>query len=159
MSLIVFLQATTALLPIAPISDPTKRLAGWDQLAEAVERARQAHPDAFLFATKHETAGIVAYRLADHPPVFLVGGPMRPSFYTAADVAALRGRDGLLISAFKEGDMHYLARWFDRMTVLDEVTLTWGGRVADHYRITLVQGYKGGLIVEGDGFPGAMDTP
>jgi len=158
MTLLVFFQATTALIPVPTITDPTRRLAGWDELAMAVQKAREAHPDAFLFATKHETAGIVAFRLADHPNVILVGGPMRPSFYGADAVANLHGHDGLLISAFKEGDMRYLAPYFDRMTIVAEVPLMWGGRLADQYRIILAQGYHGGLFVAGDGFPGALDN-
>jgi 4-amino-4-deoxy-L-arabinose transferase-like glycosyltransferase len=158
MTLIVFFQAATALLPVPPITDPTKRLAGWDTLAQATQEARAAHPEAFLFAAKHEVAGILSFRLADHPNVFLIGNAMRPSFYGADAVARLRGHDGILVSGIKEDDPHYLDSYFERLTPLAEVTLLWGGRVADRYRLTLAEGYKGGLFVEGDGYPGRMDN-
>jgi len=159
MTLVVFFQAATALLPVPTITDPTKRLAGWDTLAAATQQARDAHPGAFLFVAKHEVSGILSFRLADHPDVFIVGGPMRPSFYGAEDVAQLLGHDGILVSNSREGDTHNYDSYFEHLTPLAEVTLLWGGRVADHYRLTLGQGYRGGLFVEGDGYGGIWDKP
>ncbi len=120
---------------------------------------QKSHPGTFLFAAKHELAGILSFRMPDHPTVFLIGGPMRPSFYSGAAVARLRGQSGLLITDFKSGDMGYLAPYFDKMTLLAEVPLLWGGRVADRYRVFLCQGYRGGIFVEGDGYHGAVDKP
>ncbi len=40
LTVLVYLQATTALLPINPRIDGTKRLGGWDELADAVAKAR-----------------------------------------------------------------------------------------------------------------------
>ena len=158
MTLIVFFQAATALIPIPTITDPTKRLAGWDDLAAATQQARDTHPGAFLFASKHEVAGILSFRLADHPTVFLIGAPMRPSFYSADAVAQLLGQTGILVTGFKEDDPHLMASHFERMTPLTEVPLIWGGRLADRYRITLTEGYRGGLFAQGDGYPGKLDT-
>lgn len=159
LTVLVYLQATTAIIPLNPRIDGTKRLGGWDELADAVAKARAAHPDAFLLVIKHETSSLLTFHLADHPPVFLLTGQMRPSFYDAASVGALKGRDALVVSEDREGDLGFLKPYFAQLTPVSPVTLHWGGRVADEFTITLAQGYRGGAIVQGDGYPGALDKP
>ncbi len=39
------------------------------------------------------------------------------------------------------------------------MTLHWGDRVAEEYNITLAEGYRGGIIVQGNGYPGTFDKP
>ncbi|HEY1722487.1 MAG TPA: glycosyltransferase family 39 protein [Magnetospirillaceae bacterium] len=156
---LVYLQASTALLPITPRIDGTKRLGGWDELAQAVDQDRAAHPDTFLLVIKHETGSLLTFHLPDHPTVFQLTGIVRPSFYTADDVAALKGRSALVVTETREGDLGFLKPYFERLTPLDTVTLHWGGRVADQFTITLAENYRGGVIVEGDGYPGALDKP
>lgn len=156
---VVYLQTATAVLPIPPRIDATKRLGGWTELAQAVETARHEHPDAFLFVQKHEVAGLLSFNLADHPVVFQMGDGMRPSAYPASAVVALKGRNGIFVADERERDTSYLAPYFARLTPIGEVTLHWGDRVADHYRLTYAEGYRGGLFVAGDGYPGAIDRP
>lgn len=156
---LVYLQTATAVLPIEPRIDPTKRLGGWTELAQAVEAARGSHPGAFLFVQKHEVAGLLSFNLPDHPIVFQMGEGMRPSTYSASAVAALKGRDAIFVTGERDMDAYYLAPNFAQLTFIGEVTLHWGDRVADRYRLTYAEGYKGGLFVEGDGYPGAMDRP
>jgi hypothetical protein len=156
---LVYLQTATAILPIEPRIDPTKRLGGWTELAQAVEAARHDHPDAFLFVQKHEVAGLLSFYLPDHPIVFQMGNGMRPPTYPALAVAALKDRNAIFVTGERDMDAHYLAPNFVRLTPIGEVTLHWGGRIADRYRLTYAEGYKGGLFVEGDGYPGTMDKP
>lgn len=159
MTLAVFLHATSALLPIPVRMDPLRRLSGWDQLAEEVQRERVRHPGAFLFVQKHEIAGVLTFYLPDHPLVFLKSWRIRPSFYTADDVAALRGRDGIYLTRARDDVSVLLAPRFERVSLLRQVTLNWGGQPADRYNIYLAEGYKGGVFVQGDGLMGAMDAP
>ncbi len=162
---LVLFQAATALLPIPIKIDALKRLGGWDELAAAVEQERRLHPCAFLLTETHQPTGVVSFYLPDHAPVF-VQGPIRPSYYTAAEVAALRGRDGILITRTKGQPAGSLAPsaagllpYFDRVTPLRTVILHWGGRPADVYSLYLAEHYHGGLLTMGDGFPGALDKP
>lgn len=157
LTLLVYLQAATAILPLPAHLDPFRRLGGSQELASALEEARIDHPKAFLFVRKHELAGRLAFFLPDHPTIFISEGFVRPSFYTAAEVAALKGRDGLLVTQVTEGANKDLAPFFARLTVLEVVTLHWGRHAEEHYAVTLAEGYKGGLFVMGDGMPGAMD--
>lgn len=158
MSLVVFLQAATAILPIPLKLDALKRLGGWPELAAAVETERQAHPRTFLFTQKHEATGILSYYLADHPTVFLQG-PLRPSTYTADEVTALKGRDAIFVTRARYDGSGDIARFFDRVTRLRQVDLPWRGQVADVYVLYLAEGYRGGAFVRGDGPNGALDLP
>ncbi len=165
MTTFVFFQAATALLPIPVKIDALKRLGGWDELAAAVEEERRAHPGAFLLTETHQPTGAVSFYLPDHAPVF-VQGPIRPSYYTSAEVAALKGADGILITRTKplppgplEPSAEGLVPYFDKVTLLKRVTLHWGGRPADVYSLYLAEHYRGGLLTMGDGYPGAPDSP
>jgi hypothetical protein len=156
--LLVYVQAASALLPLPPKIDALKRLGGWDALAAAVAVERQAHPDSFLFSQKHEPTGPVSFYLPDHPPVFLEGH-IRPSYYSADAVLALKGRDGIFITRASDDGAHDLGPYFARVTLLHRVDLLWGGKPADAYNLYLAEGYRGGLFVFGTGVDGARDTP
>ncbi|HIJ63860.1 MAG TPA: glycosyl transferase [Rhodospirillaceae bacterium] len=158
MTLTVLLQAATAILPIPPKLDALKRLGGWPELAAAVAAERQAHPGSFLLTPKHEVTGILAYYLPDHPPVFLQG-PMRPSTYSAAEVAALKGRDAIFVTRARYDGSGDIAAYFAQVTRLRQVDLLWRGQVADAYVLYLAQDYRGGALVQGDGLNGARDRP
>jgi hypothetical protein len=155
---LVYFQAATALIPLPMRIDPTKHLGDATDLATTVEQARRAHPGAFLLVTKHETAGLLSFYLPDHAVVFEIDSRVRPSFYDAAAVAALKGRDAILVSTARD-DLSFAPPHFASITPLASVTLHWGGRAADEYRLALARGYRGGLIVEGDGYPGKTDNP
>ena len=145
---LVYFQTATALLPIRAKSDPMGRLGGWADLARVVERYRRDHPDAFLFASKHEVSGLLTYHLPDHPVVFLTGSggvPRIPS-YDVADTATLEGRSGLYVVRSGTLAVEDVARNFARMTRLDGVDRQWGGRPIDHYEIWLAEGYRPGLF-------------
>jgi 4-amino-4-deoxy-L-arabinose transferase-like glycosyltransferase len=165
MAAIVLFQAATALLPIPVKYDTLSRLGGWDELAAGVEQERLAHPNAFLLEQGHTLAGPVSYYLPDHAMVFLEGS-VRPSYYTAAEVAALKGRDAIFIarSIVDIGDSldaaaTNLVPYFSRVRFLRRVVVHWGGRPADAYTLYLAEGYRGGLLVMGDGVRGACDSP
>jgi hypothetical protein len=158
MTLVVYFQAATALLPLSPKIDALKRLGGWDSLADAVQIERQAHPGSFLFAQKHEPTGPLSFHLADHPPVFLIGH-IRPSYYSVEEVMALKGHDGIFIARARDDGADGLSRYFKRFTKLRQVDMLWGGRPADVYNLYLAEDYQGGLFVVGGGLHGATDTP
>jgi 4-amino-4-deoxy-L-arabinose transferase-like glycosyltransferase len=158
MTLLVYFQAATALLPLPPKLDALKRLGGWDTLAAAIQTERQAHPGSFLFAQKHEPTGPVSFHLTDHPPVFLMGS-IRPSYYTGAEVMALKGHDGIFIARARDDGVGDIGHYFTRITPLRRVDMLWGGRPADVYNLYLAEGYKGGLFIVGNGLNAATDTP
>lgn len=155
---VVYFQAATALLPLPPRIDALKRLGGWDTLAAAVEMERRLHPGSFLFTQKHEPTGPVSFHLPDHAPVFQEGH-IRPSYYDAADVLALKGKTGIFITRARDDGARDLAGYFDSVTFLRSVDMRWGGRPADAYNLYLAEGYRGGLFVYGPGYDGEMDAP
>ena len=156
MSLVVLLQAATALLPIPTKIDALKRLGGWKELADAVEAEREMRPGLFLFTQKHEPTGSLTFYLPDHPVVFLMGA-IRPSYYTADQVSTLKGHDGLMISRAREDGATLVRDKFARVTFLRQVVLHWRGKRADAYNLYLAEGYHGGAFVKGDGWNGALD--
>jgi 4-amino-4-deoxy-L-arabinose transferase-like glycosyltransferase len=164
MTAIVLFQAATALLPIPVKFDPLKGLGGWNELAGAIEQERARHPGAFLLAQGHLLPGPVSYYLPDHAPMFLEG-PMRPNYYTAAAVAALKGRDAIFITRAVGDRGHALdaaadliTPFFKHVRFLRRVVLHWGGLPADAYALYLGGHYRGGLLVVGDRYPGACDA-
>lgn len=158
MTLVLFFQAGTALLPIPVKIDALKRLGGWPELAAAVQTERDAHPGAFLFTEKHEPTGPLGFLLPDHPTVFLQGH-IRPSYYSAGDVAALKGRDAIIVTRANSGEERWARRFFHDVRLLRSVTLHWGGRAFITYDLFLGEGYGGGLLVMGDGWNGETDAP
>ncbi|KIL97376.1 hypothetical protein CCC_00437 [Paramagnetospirillum magnetotacticum MS-1] len=143
-----YVQMSSASLPIPLKSDAMSRLGGWDELARAVQAERVKRPDAFLFASKHEVAGLLTYYLPGHPVVFLTGSagfPRIPS-YDARDVAALAGRDGLFV--VKDGfyALKDIGPSFRSLTLLTTVERRWGGKVVDRYEIWLAGSYGSGTF-------------
>ena len=148
----VYVQMSTAMLPLPPRADALSRLGGWDEIAGAVARQAAAHPDAFIYVQKHEMNGLLTYYLPGHPKIFLTGsaGAPRLPLYDQTDVAALAGRSGLFVT--RAGGQFYgledVARDFAKITLLDSVERKWGGRVIDRYEIWLTEGYRRGSFGE-----------
>jgi len=158
MTLVLFFQAGTAALPLPVKIDALKRLGGWPELAAAVQEERDTHPGSFLFTEKHDPTGPLSFLLADHAPVFLQGH-IRPSYYTAQDVAELKGKDAIIVTRTASGEERYAPRFFRSFTFLRTVTLHWGGRAFASYDLFLGEGYTGGMLVMGDGRDGQSDAP
>jgi 4-amino-4-deoxy-L-arabinose transferase-like glycosyltransferase len=158
MTLLVYFQASTALLPLPPGIDALKRLGGWDSLAFAIDKERHAHPGSFLFTQKHEPTGPVSFHLPDHPPVFLEGHIL-PSYYSAEEVLALKGHDGIFITRARDDGAGNLLFFFDQVTFLRRVDMLWGRQQADAYNLYLAKGYRGGMFVIGAGVDGKTDAP
>lgn len=156
-SLLVYFQAATALLPIPIKIDALKRLGGWDELAVAVDGTLLSHPGAFLLAHKHDSTGALSYYVQGHPPVFQRAGHVLPSYYTAEEVLALPGKDALFVTEAKDDGSSIVAQAFDNIELLKTVDLHWGKQVAERYRIYLCRNYKGGLMRVGKGVDGALD--
>ncbi|ARJ64744.1 glycosyl transferase [Magnetospirillum sp. ME-1] len=143
-----YVQMATARLPIPVKSDPMSRLGGWDALTRAVQGELAKRPDSFVFASKHEVAGLLTYYLPGHPIVFLTGSagfPRIPS-YDAQDAATLAGRDGLYVIKDSFYALQDISRSFRSLTLLTTVERAWGGKVVDRYEIWLAEGYTSGTF-------------
>jgi 4-amino-4-deoxy-L-arabinose transferase-like glycosyltransferase len=142
---LTYWQLVMADLPIPVKADPMSRLGGWDQLSRAVAVEQAAHPDTFLFATKHEVAGLLTYYLPGHPVVYLTGSAGFPRIptYDARDTAGLPGRDGIYVIKDSFHAIRDVRRNFRSVTLLRTVDRRWGNRVVDHYEIWLAEGYDG----------------
>jgi len=149
---IVYLQMGSALLPLPPKADALSRLGGWDQLAGRVAARRAEHSGAFVYVQKHELSGLLTYYLPGRPVVFLTGsnGAPRIPSYDGADVARLVGRDGFFVTKTGTSGVDDIAHYFDRVTLVETVGRSWGGRVIDTYEIWLTEGYRTGTFGENE---------
>jgi 4-amino-4-deoxy-L-arabinose transferase-like glycosyltransferase len=158
LSIAVCIQAVTQWIPVPARLDPLKRLGGWTALAAKVELLRQGEEGAFLFTAKHEVTGTLSFYLPDHPKVFLLGGEIRPSTYSAADVAALKGKDAIFVTRDKDGDEGTIRPYFEEVVLVSRFPLVWGRQPGDRYAIYVGHVYKGGAFVIGDGWDAKRDA-
>lgn len=75
LSILIYLHAAFAILPLPPRKDPVARAAGWDDLADAVDRERRRDilaPDArvWVAAERYQDASELAFHLSSHPTTF-----------------------------------------------------------------------------------------
>ena len=120
----VYLQATTALLPLPRALDPTLiRLGGWDELARNVA-ARQA---AFIAADSYALAAI----LAQHGNDRVIGDDARWAYFDLPS-ARIAGQTGLLIRSRRRGGLPDPAPW-QSLDAVGTLSRSRDGIVAEEY--------------------------
>ena len=131
---LVYLQATTGIVPLPLTRDPTLlRLAGWPALATEVVAAQSAAGASFVAADEY---GIAA-ELARHLPAgdLVIGAEPRWALFDLPPaLPAIAGRVGLLVQSARRATRPDPAPW----TSLDQigtVTRGRGGEVAETYRL------------------------
>jgi 4-amino-4-deoxy-L-arabinose transferase-like glycosyltransferase len=136
----VYLQATTGVLPIPPSVDPIARqLAGWHNLAEQADAARRRADARFVAADRYALASELAWTLPPGTPVV----SLDPRWaLTTLPPARLVGQAGLLVRPVRDGDP---ADWPDAEPI---GTISRG---VDRYALF---GVTGGVAQ-----PGAVDLP
>jgi 4-amino-4-deoxy-L-arabinose transferase-like glycosyltransferase len=74
LSLLIYLHAGFAILPLAPRKDPIARAAGWDALASAVQgvvrRDSRLAPGVWVAGERYQDASELAFHLPSHPTTF-----------------------------------------------------------------------------------------
>ena len=99
LTLAVYGQAATGLLPLPPALDPTREMKGWAEIGAALDEERVAlGPQAWLLSTRYQTAAQAAWALRGRVPVDRLGGrPDQFDLWRTADGG--RGRDAVVFCA------------------------------------------------------------
>jgi hypothetical protein len=138
----VLLAVNTTHVPVAALFDTYDRASvfnfGWRDLETEMRAATAEHPDAFLAATRFNSAAQLAFALQD-PEVTAIR-PETDQFDYWFDPATHAGRDALILSDSDIGIDH-AATHFERVTLLREVPISRQGRPLLTYRIYLGEGY------------------
>src|SRR5208337_4384015 len=111
-TLVVYLQATLALLPVPTRFDPSAlQLAGWPELAAQIEAVRRREGASFVATDQYGVASELAYRAPDDVPV--VGIEPRWRMF-ALPAAALDGRVGILVRRARREEVRGAGPWAAR---------------------------------------------
>jgi hypothetical protein len=75
MSLVIYLHAAFAILPLPPRKDPVARAAGWDALGRAVEHVKESDSvssgaSVWVAGERYQDASELAFHLPSHPTTF-----------------------------------------------------------------------------------------
>ena len=131
---LAYLQAATGLIPLPPRFDPVAvRLAGWDSLAEQVERLRTESDAAFVAADGYATASELAWRM---PAGTLIAGAEERWRLTTLALAPVGGETGLLVRDASRTDPPDPAIWRDAMRIGSAFRTGAPGSVFAVYRVT-----------------------
>jgi hypothetical protein len=112
MTLVVYLQATLAPLPVPIRLDPSAlQLAGWPALAARIEAARQQAGASFVAADQYGVASELAYWLPGD--VAVVGIEPRWRIF-GLPAARLDGQVGILVRSTRREALSAAGPWADR---------------------------------------------
>jgi 4-amino-4-deoxy-L-arabinose transferase-like glycosyltransferase len=134
---VVYLQASTELLPVPIRLDPsTLQLAGWPGLAAQVEAARHQAGASFVAADQYGVASELAYRLAGDAPVVGIEPRWRMFDLPAAELA---GQVGILVRSARREALNGTGDWAAR-DLIGVVTRERDGQSVEAYRLYRVVG-------------------
>jgi 4-amino-4-deoxy-L-arabinose transferase-like glycosyltransferase len=154
MSSLIYVQALVTIIPVPARKDPIARSAGWDVLADRVQRARigagRNDVATYVASDRYQDVSELAYQLADHPRTFCtcITGRMNqyelwPSFPSVAKpgdnmILAIEDTSASPALATK------LAPHFLTVTPLEITALRRGRDTVGVRRIFRLSGYRGG---------------
>ena len=113
---------------------------GWPEVGASVERARKAHPEAFLAATIYTFAAQLSFQLHDLNVTAL--NPLRSQYDFWWTPAAHTGQDAIIL-ADKAHPIELSSRQFRFVTKLEDVPVMRSGKQIWTFELYLGQGYDG----------------
>ena len=134
MSLVIYAQAITPILPLRPDRDPIARAFGWRELAVTADSAArtgasETHSATWLAGDRYQEASEIAFYAPSHPTTFATNLSGRPNQYDLWPRFGDRAREGdnLAIvvdeSTEPEGAVKALAPYFARVERGPTITL------------------------------------
>jgi hypothetical protein len=136
-TLVVYLQATLALLPVPVRLDPSAlQLAGWPELATQVEAARRREGASFVATDQYGVGSELAYWLPGDAPV--VGIEPRWRMFDLP-AAALDGRVGILVRSARREALSATGPWV-ALEQAGSVARQRDGQTVERYRLYRVVG-------------------
>lgn len=139
-TLVVYLQATLALLPVPIRLDPSAlQLAGWPELAARIEAARRREGASFVATDQYGVASELAYWLPGDVPVLGIEPRWRMFDLPAA---AVDGRVGILVRSARREALRGTGPWAAREPLGVEARQS-DGQPVESYRLYRVVGSAG----------------
>lgn len=139
----LLLTVNFTLFPLANLVGPkdwgTSANFGWDELAAAMRQEQQAHPEAFLAATRYTYAAQIGFQLRTADVTSL--NTLTDQYDLWTDRLALTGRDALVI-ADGAWPIDFARTQFAGMTLLRTVEITRFGQPVTEYEIWLGSDYR-----------------
>ncbi len=130
------------LLP--PKKDPTKRLVGWSQLANEVQKVRNRYPNHFLFSDDYFVSSELTFYLPDHRFVYCINLGRRMNqfdFWEKINSQKNYGKTGIYIT--KAGLHHNVKKAFDRLVFHEKFHVKYRGQVVKTFNIYVLEDFKG----------------
>jgi 4-amino-4-deoxy-L-arabinose transferase-like glycosyltransferase len=139
-TLIVYLQASFAVLPLPVRFDPIAlRLSGWDTLAARVAAVRQQQGADFVAADQYGVAAVLALEMPPGVPVVGIE-PRWPLFNLPQPV--LDGRTGILVRSARRDGVGDRSRWHS-IAELSEAERIHDGSTIETFQLFRVTGQPG----------------
>jgi hypothetical protein len=145
---VVFLAGVAVNYVVAPVGDVLRFrdeasawVYGWDEMAETVAAARQAHGARFVATTDYATAALLAFALRDRDVTSL--SPQTDQFDFWFDAGAHAGQDAILYTDSFRGLTAAVAARFESVTLIESVAAERFGRPLGVREIHLARGFKG----------------
>ena len=160
LSLLVYVQGVSPVLPVAPARDPVARAFGWDALARATDSAAITLSDStrartWLGADRYQEASEIAFHAPAHPLTFAVNVASRPNQYdlwSGFATTAARGENLVLAlddRAEPDPVIARLAPFFASVKRGEVVPLRRGLGVVGTRRLWELVGFRGGWPARG----------
>jgi 4-amino-4-deoxy-L-arabinose transferase-like glycosyltransferase len=136
-TLLVYLQAVLALLPLPIRYDPTAlQLAGWPGLAARIEAVRREQGASFVAADQYGVASELAYRLQADVTAVAIDPRWRLFDLPQAE---LTGRTGILVRSTRRGEMNGTGEW-TKLEPIGTAARERDGAAIETYRLYRVTG-------------------
>jgi hypothetical protein len=153
-SSLIYVQALVTILPIKASRDPIARAAGWDFLADRVQKARNAMAttdgNTYVGSDRYQDVSELAFQLADHPRAFctcITGRKNQYELWSDFSKVAKPG-DNLILAI---GDTtaspeltRKLAPHFLSVTPLERTAIRRGRDTVTMRQLFQLTGYRGG---------------
>ncbi|MFP4614709.1 MAG: glycosyltransferase family 39 protein [Thiohalorhabdus sp.] len=125
--------------------DPRARIRGWDELATAVEGARQRHPEARLLADNRFVLAELLFHLRPRPEGYGYWnprGPIKDHYALTADIRGRRGEDFLLVTEDERAGER-LAPYFEETGPAGLAHVRRSAEEREGYYFWILQGFRG----------------
>jgi hypothetical protein len=142
---VLYLQMTLALAPIAAIDDPLNRFAGWAGLAESTGAAAAAQNASYIATSEYATTSILSFYLPRNLTIFQATEAMRYTNLPPIDQSKLAQSTGLYLAAANDDRVEEFRRHYDSVVLISTIQRSRRGDPFEAFRLYRLSGYRGGL--------------
>lgn len=122
-AIVILLQVTTGVLPLAKNADITLDGQGWEQVADELKKDNLITEDTFLFTYKWFTSGQLSFALENKYPVLVLNRKFPHGFSTWYDYKSFTGKEGIFVCTerFNENPVELFAGHFSNFKLIKTI--------------------------------------